>query len=200
MKIAIMGAGNVGATLARSWAASGHEILISFSRDGEKLRSLAAEVGGTAGPPAEIAAEADVIVLAVPYGSIDLVHGALGRLDGRVVIDATNPIGLAVVGSAAEEIAARTGAHVVKAFNTVFASVMAQAPTRHGLATMLYAGDDLPAKQVVATLVRDAGFDPIDAGVLERARELEAYARLVIGIAMGGRGPFAYRFAPLDEL
>lgn len=201
MQIAIMGAGNVGATLARSWAAAGHDIRISFSRDREKLLAIAAETGGRAGPPRDIAEGADAIVLAVPYGMIDLVHGALGPLDGRVVIDATNPIGVAVEGSAAEEIAARSGARVVKAFNTVFAPVMAAAPAHRGAADLLLCGDDDEAKAIASTLVTDAGFSPIDAGPLERARELEALARLVIGLAMHqGRPPFGYRLAPLDAL
>lgn len=97
------------------------------------------------------------------------------------------------------EIAAMAGgAHTVKAFNTVFAQFFfaqffADPPTT--APTLVFAGDDQAAKDTVAGLIREAGFDPVDAGEHVQAADLEAFARLVIGIAYRqGKGPFVYRF------
>ncbi len=174
MKIGILGGGRVGGALGASWQAAGHDVVVS-SRE----------------TVAETAAAADVILLAVPAAAATEVLTAAGPLDGKVLIDATN--NLSGGPSGAEIAALAPGARTVKAFNTVFAQFFANPPSPPP--TLVFAGDDAEAKGIVAGLVREAGFDPVDAGDHAQAADLEAYARLVIGIAYRqGRGPFVVRF------
>ena len=188
MKIAIIGAGNVGKALSGSFVRAGHDVTIS-SQHPDNARAAAAESGARAAATnAEAIPDAGVVVLAVPYGALAEVVDELGdALNGKVVVDATNPLrpdyqGLAVEGtSAAEQVQARVkGARVVKAFNTAFASRQAD-PLVDGTALDGFvAGDDEQAKATVLELARSIGFHPIDAGPLELARALEAMALLNI--------------------
>jgi predicted dinucleotide-binding enzyme len=175
MRIAVLGGGRVGGALAATWRACGHEVAVSTRET----------VSATA-------ASGEVVLLAVPATAALEVLAAAGELRGKVVIDATN--NLSGGPDAAAIAAALPGALVVKAFNTVFETYMhARPPARP--ASLLLCGDDGAAKEVVAGLARDAGFEPVDAGGSAQAPLLEAFARLVIGLAYGqGRGPFVYRF------
>lgn len=174
MKIGILGGGRVGGALALAWQTAGHDVTVSTRET----------VAGTA-------ADADVLLLAVPCTAAADVLASAGDLTGKVLIDATNNLS---GGPAGAEIAAMApGAHPVKAFNTVFAQFFADPPEVPP--TLVFAGDDSGAKETVAELIRAAGFEPVDAGDHDRAADLEAFARLVIGIAYKqGRGPFVYRF------
>jgi 8-hydroxy-5-deazaflavin:NADPH oxidoreductase len=175
VRIAVIGGGRVGSSLAETWREKGHQVEVS-SRD----------------TVAETAAHGDVVVLAVPATAAPGALDAAGDLSGKVVVDATNNLS---GGPAGAEIAQRAqGAQVVKAFNTVFATFMHETPPERP-ASLVYCGDDAEAKEVAGRLIRDAGFDPVDAGGSDRVADVEAFARLVIGIAYGqGRGPFVYRF------
>ena len=196
MKIAIIGAGNVGRALAGSFARAGHEVTLSSAHP-DTARAVAAETGVEAvAGNGEAVADADLVVLAVPYPAlVDVLDEVGDRLTGKVVVDATNPLrpdyqGLAVEGtSGAEQIQARVpGAHVVKAFNSVLAARQA-APTVEG--TQLdgfVAGDDAEAKRIVLDLVGAIGLNPIDAGPLEVARALEALALLNIVLQLRNNG------------
>ena len=177
MRIAVLGAGRVGGALAATWREAGHDVAVS-TRD----------------TVAETAAGADVVVLAVPAASGREVLAAAGPLAGRILVDATNNLSGGPDGAALATLA--PGARVVKAFNTVFATFMHDTrPERP--ASLVLCGDDGEAKEVVSGLVRDAGFEPVDAGGAERTGDVEAFARLVIGLAYAqGRGPFVYRFEP----
>jgi NADPH-dependent F420 reductase len=197
MKIAIIGTGNVGSALGGSFARAGHDVTIA-AQDTEKTGAVAAAIGARAeANPAMAASHADVIVLAVPYTATGAVLDELGEATrGKVVIDVTNPLkadysGLATDGgpSAAERIAAKAhGARVVKAFNTIFASVQAD-PTASGrIVDGLLAGDDESAKETVAELERSIGLRPVDAGPLASARELEGLAWLNIGLQLRNSG------------
>ncbi|MDH4178079.1 MAG: NAD(P)-binding domain-containing protein [Thermoleophilia bacterium] len=174
MKIAVLGGGRVGAALADRWRDAGHEVAVS-TRD----------------TVADTARGADVVVLAVPAAAAADVLGQAGDLEGAVLVDATNNLS---GGPDAAEIARLAGgAPVVKAFNTVFAQFFAAPP--EWPASLVIAGADTGAKETAARLVRDAGFDPVDAGGDDAVPLVEAFARLVIGIAYRqGRGPFVYRF------
>lgn len=195
MKIGIIGSGNMGSGLGRIWAAKGHEVIFSYSRSQEKLSSLAASLpNAKAGTPAE-AAQAEIILLSVRWSDVPDALKQAGSLSGKIVIDCTNPLkpdlsGL-VIGhttSAAEEIGRMApGAKIVKAFNTAFAQVYEEKSRLFGSrrVSMLYCGDDAEAKSVVAKLISDVGFEPIDCGPLTAARLLEPAAMLVITLGYG---------------
>ncbi|OLC13773.1 MAG: F420-dependent NADP oxidoreductase [Candidatus Rokubacteria bacterium 13_1_40CM_69_27] len=194
MKIAIIGAGNVGGTLGKAWAARGHDVVFGV-RDphDRKLDELLKDSGGRAQAASvrNAVAAADIVVLAVPWGSAqDAIRGA-GDLRGKVVVDATNPLkpdlsGLALghTTSAGEEIARwAAGAKVVKAFNTIGAQHMANPRFDGQSASMFICGDDAAAKKTVASLAAALGFEPVDAGPLTQARLLEPLALLWISMA-----------------
>ncbi|MFE2508333.1 NADPH-dependent F420 reductase [Streptomyces naganishii] len=196
--IAIIGAGNVGGAVARGVVRAGHTVTVSAT-DTAHARALADEVGGTAAAgTAEAAREADATVLAVPYGAIpDVAREIADAVTGKLVIDATNPLTadgsqLAVTDrSGAEETAERLpGAHVVKAFNTVFASHQADPVIDGTQLDGFYAGDDEQAKNTVAALLEAIGYRPVDAGPLAAARALEHLAFLNISLNAANGWPW----------
>ena len=180
MRIGVLGGGRLGSGLAAAWRAAGHEVVLSTR---ETVR--------------ETAAGAEVVVLAVPAAAVEEVVAAVaGPLDGKVLVDATNDLRPERGGGAVELAARLPSARVVKAFNTVFAALYEPPARGEAPAAQVFCGDDEGAKQLVARLIADLGFEPVDAGGLERAPEVEAFARLVIGLAYAqGRGPFVYRFS-----
>jgi predicted dinucleotide-binding enzyme len=156
--------------------------------------------------PAEAAAAADAVVIAVPYGAVeDVAREVATAVVGKVVIDATNPLrpdysGLATgEASGAEELAALLpGARVAKAFNTVFAGVEAE-PTALGTTVdALFATDDETARATVAELASSVGFRPIHVGPLAAARELEAMAWLNIRLQMLTNGGWTTSFVLVE--
>ncbi|MGH7392192.1 MAG: NADPH-dependent F420 reductase [Candidatus Rokuibacteriota bacterium] len=201
MRIAIIGAGNVGGALGRAWAQCGHHVVFGV-RDpaGGKIRTLvqAAGAGATAAGIGPAVAAADVVVLAIPWSATGDTIAAAGDLRGKILVDATNPLtpdvsGLAIGHdtSGGEQLARRVpGARVVKAFNTIGAMHMAD-PTFDGdRASMFLCGDDAAAKGIVAELARALGFEPVDVGPLKQARLLEPLAMLWISMALAhGFGP-----------
>ena len=188
MRIAILGAGNVGGGLAASAVRAGHDVVVSASKP-ESAQSTAETTGATAAASnADAVRGADVVVLAVPSVAVAGIVAELGdALNGTIVVDATNPLNdtytdLVTVGtSAAELLEARvTGASVVKAFNTLLASRHA-APTEDGTPLDAFiAGEDSAAKITVAELATSLGYRPVDAGNLRMARSLEEMAFLSI--------------------
>ena len=198
MQIAVIGAGSVGGTLGRRWAALGHEVAFGVRRPQE---GAAAVKGGGALPPrarvarvADAAYEADVVVLATPWSAVRDALGEVGDLDGVPLVDTTNPIGAGFAldmgahgESAAERIQAMAPrARVVKAFNTTGANNMAN-PMYGGAPTAMFvAGDDAVAKAVATDLASALGFETFDAGPLAKARELEHLASLWIHLAYAG--------------
>jgi len=191
MNIAVIGSGNIGSGLGKIWANKGHNIIFSFSRNMERLRELAKSApNSSAASPQEAAQQSEVVLLSPRWANVKEAINAAGPLKGKVVIDCTNPLNpdlsdleIGHTTSAAEEIAKLAkGAKVVKAFNTVFADVYHSGSLRSGtrMITMFYCGDDAEAKSIVERLIRDIGFEPIDAGPLKVARYLEPLAMLMI--------------------
>jgi predicted dinucleotide-binding enzyme len=191
VNIGIIGAGKIGSGLGRLWAAKGHSVLFSYSRDQKKLDDLAKSVpDATAGSPAEAVSSSDIILLSVGYGMVRDALAAAGPIKDKIIIDCTNPVkpdlsGLSVglTTSAAEEIADLVpGSRVVKAFNTVFAEVYHSETRLYGsrMPSMFYCGDDMSSKTIVSRLIRETGFEPMDAGPLKIARYLEPLAMLMI--------------------
>ncbi len=198
MKIAIIGTGNVGQALGKSFTRAGHDVTYA-ARDQRKTQDTAASIGASAATvPADALKAADIAVLAVPYSACsEIASEVIEAARGKIVIDATNPLkpdfsGLATEGKAtsgAEQIASwMPGARVVKAFNTLFASVQGN-PQAHGVTIdALYATDDEEARNVVGELLRSMGFRPVYVGPLARARELEALAWLNMQLQMSAQG------------
>lgn len=181
----------MGSGLGRIWAAKGHTVFFSFSRDPKKLDGLAKSIpNAKAGTPAEAAAASEIILLSVGYGMIRKALTEAVLIKDKIIIDCTNPVkpdlsGLAdgMTTSAAEEIAdLAPGARIVKAFNTVFAEVYHSETRLFGsrMPSMFYCGDDVSAKATVARIIKETGFSPIDAGPLKSARYLEPLAMLMI--------------------
>jgi hypothetical protein len=188
MQIGIIGAGNVGGNLGSVWAAHGHTIRFGI-RDPQSTKSQAAlskAPSATFGSPAEAAAFGEVVVIAVPSGAVRSTIEALGDLRGKIVIDTTNRLNPQPGDgpSAAEDIAALArGARVVKAFNTMGAETLL-APQIGGLAvTAFVCGDDVAAKETVMQLAREIGLDPVDAGPLMIARQLEGFVNVFAAIS-----------------
>jgi NADPH-dependent F420 reductase len=187
MKVAIIGAGNVGTALATSLGRAGHEVIIA-SRDRKDAEEAAKATGARiAQSNAEAAAQADVVIPAVGMDDIKAVAEEIAQpAAGKPVVDVTNRISFGATGpeidtssSNAEVISELLPqSPVVKAFNTLFASHQ-EDPTADGLQLDGYvAGDDPSAKAKVLELVRAIGLRPIDVGPLVRARQLEALAFL----------------------
>ena len=188
MKVAIIGAGNVGKALATSITRAGHEVTLSASSP-ESAREAAAGVGAQAAATnTDAVRDAEVVILAVPFvgAGADVAAELRAAVDGKTIIDVTNPLkadysGLATDGtSAAEEFQKLLpAANVVKAFNTIFASNQASPSTD---IDGFVAGDDDKAKQRVISLVESIGFSPVDVGPLRAARHLEGMAWINIGL------------------
>src|SRR4051794_6345148 len=187
MKITVIGSGNMGAGLATQIAKAGHAVTIT-SRNATKAQDVARATGATF-KGTNAADGADVVIVAVPYDNAVAALREAGDLTGKVVIDISNPLTADYMGltighdtSAAEEIQkAFPKAKVVKAFNTVFASILGTGPELRGEVAPVYvAGDDAAAKETVKSLVESTRFVAIDAGGLKNARYLEPLAGLSI--------------------
>jgi 8-hydroxy-5-deazaflavin:NADPH oxidoreductase len=173
MRIGIVGAGRIGGNCATQFAKGGHEVKLSFARDRGRLESLASEIGDQAGvgTPAEAAEFGEVVVFAVPWGLVDRALSEAGSLDGKIVIDTTNQFGsekLPPEGqTAAQWNAGRMpGARYTKSFNTLTSAFQAEAaewPEADRVVQWI-CGDDAEAKEVVAGLIAEAGYAPVDLG------------------------------------
>jgi predicted dinucleotide-binding enzyme len=189
--ISIIGLGNMTKALADRALAGGNAVEI-IGRDPAKANELAAELGGAAVGESGTAPVGDIVILAVPYASAAAVVSEYGdALNGKVIVDITNPITPDFAGfvtpdgsSGAQEIAkaAPAGAHVVKAFNTLFANVLAAGPAEGRPLDVFIAGDDARAKARVSAFIESLGLRPMDAGQLPMARAIENTALLQLGL------------------
>jgi predicted dinucleotide-binding enzyme len=197
MRIAIIGAGNVGSALGRGWSSAGEDVTYGVPNpEDPKYAFLPKERLGT---PAEAARSADVIVLATPWPATEAAVKGLGDLAGKVIIDCTNPLGMGTDGlqlvlghttSGGEQVATwAAGASVFKTLNQIGADSMDKAALFPVRPVMFVAGDDESRKPAVLHLVTELGFAAIDAGPLRIARLLEPYGMLWIDQALNrGRG------------
>ncbi|GHB17849.1 NADPH-dependent F420 reductase [Streptomyces clavifer] len=193
MRIAIIGAGNVGSALSAATVRAGHAVSISATSP-DKASAVAAATGAHAARDnAAAVADAEVVVPAVPGNAVEAVARELApALPGKIVIDATNPLNatytdLDIAETAAAQSLQRSlpGVPVVKAFNTVFAGRLGTPVEGDLRLTGFYAGDDAEAKRTVAELLASLGFSPVDAGGLRMARALEEMAFLNISLNAG---------------
>jgi predicted dinucleotide-binding enzyme len=209
MRVGIFGSGLMGGKLGTIFARAGHEVVFSYARTRRKLQRVAREAGhdARAGTPSEAAQDADALLLAVHWSRVDDVLSQAGKLSGKVIVSCSLPMNdddmglvIAHTSSGAEALQKKVRrARVVSAFGTVPSEVLFDvfaARRRARRPSLAYCGDDEDAKEVAATLIHDAGFDPVDAGPLEVARYLEPFTLLVAQLAYeGDEGPeLAYRF------
>jgi NADPH-dependent F420 reductase len=183
MKIAIIGSGHIGAGLARAWVKKDQVTFGARNPSDPKLAALCTELKASAALSKDAVQDAEVVVLAMPFGALDGVLQEVGDLAGKIVIDCTNavergPQGMSLkfghTTSAAEELQKKIpGAKVFKSFNAQGAENLAN-PVYHGVkASNFFCGDDAEAKKIVKQLIEDVGFDAVDVGVLRNARVLE---------------------------
>lgn len=209
MRVGILGSGLMGAKLGTIFARAGHQVVFSYARSSRKLERLAREAGSRAraGTPDEAARESDCLLLAVHWSRVPDVLKQAGDLAGKVVVTCSLPmnaddsaLAIAHKSSGAERLARMIPkARVVCAFNTVPSEVLFdvyQGRRKARRPSLVYCGDDRKAKDAAVELIRDAGFEPVDAGPLALARYTEPFALLVAQLAYKGKGgpELAYRF------
>ena len=209
MRIGILGSGLMGAKLGTIFARAGHDVVFSYSKSERKLERLAREAGhgARAGTPEEAAWASDVLLLAVHWSRVNDVLMQAGALRGKIVVSCSLPMSVsdsrlvvARTSSGAEVLAKKVRpAKFVAAFGTVPSEVLFDVfAARRGARrpTLLYYGDDAASKKTIARLIRDVGFDPLDAGPLEMGRYAEPFTLLVARLAYesGRRPEMAYRF------
>ena len=209
MRIGILGSGLMGGKLGTIFARAGHEVVFSYARSEQKLKKLARDAKGQAraGTPREAVREADAVLLAVHWSRTADAMKQAGDLSGKVILTCSLPMNedstalvVAHTSSGAEELARKIpSAQVVAAFQTVPSEVLFgvyEGRRKANRPSLVYCGDDERGKGVAAELIRDAGFDPVDAGPLRIARYTEPFALLVAQLAYEGEGgpELAYRF------
>jgi predicted dinucleotide-binding enzyme len=209
MRIGILGSGLMGGKLGTIFARAEHEVVFSYSHSQEKLNTLAREAGknARAGTPAEAVQDADALLLAVHWSRVNDVLKQAGDVAGKTIVSCSLPMNkddtdlvIAHTSSGAEELAKKVPkAHVVSAFGTVPSEVLFDVFDRRRNAkkpSLVYCGDDSKSKKTAARLIRDVGFDPVDAGPLRIARYTEPFTLLIAQLAYeGDNGPeLAYRF------
>jgi 8-hydroxy-5-deazaflavin:NADPH oxidoreductase len=182
MHIAVIGPGRIGGNIARQLAAAGHDLTLSFSRDEDALAAFAAEIGGSAASPAEAVAAAEVVVVAVPWSLVPEALEQAGSLEGKIVIDTTNQFGSGPMPAEGQTAAAfnagrMAGSRYTKSFNTLTAAFQAETAHRDPRVVQWLCGDDAEAKDVVAGLIREAGYEPVDLGGTAGCEVMEAPRR-----------------------
>jgi 8-hydroxy-5-deazaflavin:NADPH oxidoreductase len=209
MRVGILGSGLMGAKLGTLFARAGHKVVFSYSHSEKKLEKLARDAGknARAGTPREAARDADALLLAVHWSRMSDVLKKAGDLSGKVIVSCSLPMSqsdselvVAHKSSGAVALARRyKRARFVSAFGTVPSEVLFdvfEARRKANRPSLVYCGDDRGAKRVAATLIRDVGFDPVDAGPLRIARFTEPFTLLIAQLAYEGKGgpELAYRF------
>ncbi len=186
MRIGIIGAGRIGGGIARQLGGAGHELKLSYSRDQARLEEFARELGPKAstGAPAEAVAFGAVILISVPWSVLPDALDQAGSLAGKIVLDTTNQYGAPPLPARGEtaahfNAARMPGARYTKSFNTLTSAFQAEAAGRQGDERVVQwlCGDDAEAKQIVAGLIEDAGFVPVDLGGTAECSVMEAPRR-----------------------
>lgn len=199
MKIAFIGAGNVGAALAIRLAQAGHEAVLAESKEGSAsvAAALARSERRTARPVAEAVRDAEIVVLATPFQANEgILRPLADSLAGKILVDCTNPVGPGLTHGLRSE---RSGselvqalvpaARVVKAFSIYGFENLENAsyPAKDAKPAMLFCGNDADAKSAVARLITDVGFEPVDVGGLVQALHLEHMTLLWVRMVRAGR-------------
>ncbi|MES2094874.1 MAG: NADPH-dependent F420 reductase [Actinomycetota bacterium] len=200
-QITIIGAGNMGQAIAGIALAGGNSVQV-LARDADTVAAATPQaVAGVVGD----AISGEIVVLALPYGAVaGVLAQYAGQLDGKVLVDLTNPVDFTTFdslvvptgSSAAAQIAALVPtARVLKAFNTTFAATLATGSVGAEKTTVLIAGDDREAKAALAAVLNGGGIRSVDAGSLSRAHELEALGFLQLTLAAAEKTSWTSGFA-----
>lgn len=208
MRISILGAGNVGMALAGALVRTGQPVTIGVPEPARHAQAVAAlGAQATLTDSDDAAGRGELVILAVPYAAALAIAESRADWQGRVLVDATNPLAPGLAGlllgtttSGAEQVAARAqGARVVKAFNTTGAENMADSRYTLGRPMMPVAGDDAAAREQVMALATRLGFDAVDFGPLSAARYLEPLAMAWIHLALRQGQGRAFAFARMTR-
>lgn len=214
MRIGILGSGLMGGKLGTIFARAGHKVVFSYAHSETKLERLAREAGhnALAGTPAEATHDADALLLAVHWSRVDDVLKQAGDVSGKVIVSCSLPMNksdtelvVAHTSSGAERLARKIRkAFLVSAFNTVPSEVLFsvfEGRRKGRRPNLVYCGDSPKAKETAVRLIRDVGFEAIDAGPLRMARNIEPFALLIAQLAYeGDRGPaLAYQLRWFKE-
>jgi predicted dinucleotide-binding enzyme len=179
MKIGIIGAGNIGATLARKLAACGHEVKLANSKAPRSLQNLANEIGVQAVTKEETVSEVDVVILSIPFAKYPDLKQTLSHVPEQVVVIDTSNYYPGRDGAIKEVddgkpesvwVSEQIGRPVVKAWNALLAATLADKGQPAGSSTRIalpVAGDDANAEAIAQDLVEDTGFTALAAGSLE---------------------------------
>jgi predicted dinucleotide-binding enzyme len=185
--IAVLGAGNIGATLARKWAAAGHQLTLgSRTPDAAALSELAAGIGATTATHADAVRDAEVVLVALPGAAVAAVAAGLGAaLDGKVVIDASNNLAAAELNGIAAITSDAPGAVCARAFNSLGWENFAD-PDFHGTqADLLWCGPDGDTGALIERLIADVGLRPMRVGDLDQLPIVDMLARLWFALVPG---------------
>lgn len=197
MKIGIIGAGNVALKLTKLLANADHEVFVGSRAPHNEDKIFEYSKNVRIGSIPEAANFGEIVIVAIPYPAVEEVLLSVSEtLSGKIVIDATNPLNddwspiVLPEGSAGEKVALLLPeSKIVKAFNTIFADVMDKASDFEGKRiTAFYCGDDKSANKIVGALLKQIGFQPIEAGEMKNAHYLEAMAHLNIHLAVAMKG------------
>jgi predicted dinucleotide-binding enzyme len=210
MRIAIIGAGQVGRALATNWSQSDIDITLGvIDPENTDLQNFARTINVSVAISSIAATEADVIVLSLPWVVAEEAVKGLGDVSGKTIIDCMNPLTMKdgelalqceFNTSAAEAVASwLPKANVVKSFNQVGAEIMADPSALAGRPLMFLAGDDEPSKATVSSLVKKLGFEALDAGKLSQARILEPFGMVWINQALNRGKGRNWAFGVLEE-
>ncbi len=188
MKIAVLGSGNIGGTIGRKWAAGGHEVIFGV-RDvtAPKVQALLAATGHSVGAAdvVEAVAGAEVMLLAIPGRAVaDTVSGLGDALDGKIVIDATNRVGEAVMNSLDILRAQWPRAWLFRAFNNLGWENFEEPVIDDVQLDLFFCGDEGLARQVVEGLIAEVGLRPVYAGGLPQAELIDSLTRLWFALAL----------------
>lgn len=185
MKIGILGAGMVGQSLAQAVIAQGHDVMLSSREpNSERMQNTAQELGAQVGTVAETIAFGEIVAFALRWDAVNDVIAENADWSGKIVLDMMNRFGNDSPRSKAEDLAeALSGAHIVKALNTIGAEHYPDPHFAGQSATMFMTGDDSEAKSIISGLLTSFGFEVIDIGGLAETHHLESLAALWVHLA-----------------
>lgn len=187
MKIAVLGAKIIGSTLARKWARAGHEVMFGVRNvDNLEVQALAQELGATVGTPSSAIAFGDVVVFAIPGGAMDeTIQAHAEALGSKIVIDAANRMGGAMMSSAAAFAAHAPEAKVYRAFNSLGWENLQNPWFGDVQADLFYCGPGGEAQAVVEQLIRNVELRPVRLGDLSQVHLVDSIGSLWFALAFG---------------